>query len=216
MTVKFLEKLSDNYLGLLDDKEDFNIIIKVGESPNTKIFQAHSAILRYRSLYFRNELANISKDKNNIKTIDLKNVSIQQFEIIIKYIYGGIFLIENHNASFIFELMLIACEFFFDELAKYLETHLIEKEAHWLRLNFTRIYQKSFENNKLQGLQKWCNDIMVKYPEKIFDSEDLITIQENALVSLISRDDLQMEEIKIWNNVIKWGIAQNPGLPSDS
>ncbi|RIB29205.1 hypothetical protein C2G38_2057241, partial [Gigaspora rosea] len=25
-----------------------------------------------------------------------------------------------------------------------------------------------------------------------------------------------MEEVKIWNNVIKWGIAQNPGLPSDS
>ncbi|RIB29212.1 hypothetical protein C2G38_2057267, partial [Gigaspora rosea] len=25
-----------------------------------------------------------------------------------------------------------------------------------------------------------------------------------------------MEEAKIWNNVIKWGIAQNPGLPSDS
>ncbi|RIB29206.1 hypothetical protein C2G38_2155880 [Gigaspora rosea] len=124
MTVKFLEKLSDNYLGLLDDKEDFNIIIKVGESPNTKIFQAHSAILRYRSLYFRNELANIR-----------------------------IFLLENHNASSIFELMLIAYEFLFDELAKYLEIHLIEKEAHWLRLNFTRTYQKSFENNKLQELQ---------------------------------------------------------------
>ena len=84
MIVKFFEKLSDNYLDLLDDKEDFNIIIKVGESSNTKIFQAHSAILRYRSLYFRNELANISKDKNNIKTLDLKNVSVQQFEIIIK------------------------------------------------------------------------------------------------------------------------------------
>ncbi|RIB29217.1 hypothetical protein C2G38_2027897 [Gigaspora rosea] len=218
MTVKFFEKLSDNYLELLDDKEDFNIIIKVGESSNTKIFQAHSAILRYRSLYFRNELANISKDKNNIKTLDLKNVSVQQFEIIIKYIYGGIFLLKNHNASFIFELMLIAYEFLFDELAKYLETHLIENEshAHWLRLNFTRIYQKIFQNNKLQELQKWCNDIVVKYPEKIFDSEEFITIQENALVSLISRDDLQMEEVKIWNNVIRWGIAQNPGLPSDS
>ena len=84
MTVKFFEKLSNNYLELLDDKEDFNIIIKVGESSNTKIFQAHSAILRYRSLYFRNELANNSKIKNDLKIIDLKNISIQQFEIIIK------------------------------------------------------------------------------------------------------------------------------------
>ncbi|RIB22474.1 hypothetical protein C2G38_2173856 [Gigaspora rosea] len=39
--------------------------------------------------------------------------------------------------------------------------------------------------------------------------------QENALISLLKRDDLQMEEGKIWNYVIKWGIAQNQGLPSD-
>ena len=81
---KFFEKLSNNYLELLDDKDDFNIIINVGESPNTKKFQAHSAILRYRSLYFRNKLKNANKNKNNIKTLDLKNISIQQFEIIIK------------------------------------------------------------------------------------------------------------------------------------
>ncbi|RIB03394.1 hypothetical protein C2G38_784438 [Gigaspora rosea] len=113
--------------------------------------------------------------------------------------------------------MLVAYEFFFDELAKNLETHLIETEthSHWLRLNFTRIYQKIFQNNKPQELQKWCNDIVVKYPNKIFDSEDFFSLQENTLVSLISRDDLQMKEVKIWNHVIKWGIAQNPGLPSD-
>ena len=81
---KLFEKLSNDCLELLGDKEDFNVIINVGESTNTKIFQAHSNILRYRSLYFRNELVNIRKDKNNIKTINLNHVSIQQFEVIIK------------------------------------------------------------------------------------------------------------------------------------
>ncbi|RIB18184.1 hypothetical protein C2G38_2142246, partial [Gigaspora rosea] len=111
--------------------------------------------------------------------------------------------------------MLIACEILFDELAKYLETHLIETKAHWLRLNFTRIYQKIFQNNELQKLQKWCNDIVAKYPDKIFESENFSSLQKNALVSLISRDDLQMEEIKIRNRVIEWGIAQNPDLPTN-
>ncbi|RIB17547.1 hypothetical protein C2G38_1421991 [Gigaspora rosea] len=111
--------------------------------------------------------------------------------------------------------MLIAYKFLLEELAKYLETYLIETEAHWLRLHFINVYQKSFQNNELQELQKWCNDIVAKYPKSIFDSEDFLSFQENALVSLISRDDLQMEELKIWNRVIEWGIAQNPGLPSD-
>ncbi|RIB24646.1 hypothetical protein C2G38_638654 [Gigaspora rosea] len=217
MAVKFFEELSSNYLELLEDKEDFNVIIKVGESPNAKTFQAHSAILRYRSLYFRNELVNANKDENNIKTLDFKNIAVQQFEIMIKYIYGGVVLLEDHDSSFIFELMLVAYEFSCDGLAKHLETHLIETEAHshWFRLNFIRIYQKIFQNNKPQELQKWCNDIAVKYPDKIFDSEDFFSLQENALVSLISRDDLQMKEVKIWIHIIKWGIAQNPDLPSD-
>ncbi|RIB03424.1 hypothetical protein C2G38_2225087 [Gigaspora rosea] len=192
MVIKFFENLSNNYLELLDDKDDFNTIF-----------------------IFRNELANIKKDKNNFKTLDLKNISIQQFEIFIKYIYGGVALLENHNASFIFDLMLIAYEFLFDELAKYLETHLIKTEDHWLRLQFTRIYQTIFKNRKLQELQKWCDDIVVKYPAKVFESEDFVSLQENVLVSLISRDDLQMEEVNIWNHIIEWGIAQNPGLPED-
>ncbi|RIB28428.1 hypothetical protein C2G38_1492314 [Gigaspora rosea] len=86
MTLEFFKKLSNNYLELLDDEEDFNVIINVGESSNAKIFRAHSAILKYRSLYFRNELTNINRDKNNIKTVNLNDVTIQQFEIIINFI----------------------------------------------------------------------------------------------------------------------------------
>ncbi|RIB12425.1 hypothetical protein C2G38_2041834 [Gigaspora rosea] len=85
--------------------------------------------------------------------------------------------------------MFIACEFFLEELAKYIEAHLIETKAHWLRLHFAHVYQENFKNFTL--------------------------LHENALVSLVGRDDLQMKEIMIWNYVIKWGIAQNPDLPSD-
>ncbi|RIB09216.1 hypothetical protein C2G38_2146673 [Gigaspora rosea] len=111
--------------------------------------------------------------------------------------------------------MVITCELFFEELAKRLETYLIETKASWLRLHFSEVFQKSFQNNKLQVLQNWCNDIIVKYPEKFFKSEDFTSIQENVLISVIKRDDLQLEEVKIWKYVIEWGIAQNSGIPSD-
>ncbi|RIB21819.1 hypothetical protein C2G38_2140479 [Gigaspora rosea] len=111
--------------------------------------------------------------------------------------------------------MIITCEFLFEELAKRLEIYLIETKASWLRLHFSEIFQKSFQNNKFQELQNWCNDIIVKHPEKIFESEGFTSIQENALIALIKRDDLQMEEIKIWKHIIEWGIAQNPGMSPD-
>ncbi|RIB23292.1 hypothetical protein C2G38_877132 [Gigaspora rosea] len=157
-----LERLSTDYLELLDDDEDFNVIIKAGESPNTSIFRAHSNVLRCRSLYFRDKLANTDKDANDIKTINLNHVSIQQFETIIKYIYGGVVVLENQDASSIYELMFIALEFFLEGLSKHIEIHLIETKANWLRLHFTRIYQKCFQNNQFQNLQKWCNDFLKK------------------------------------------------------
>ncbi|RIA99910.1 hypothetical protein C2G38_2236641, partial [Gigaspora rosea] len=185
MNLKHFEKLSNNYLELLNDDEDFNVIINVGESPNIKSFKAHSAILRYRSLYFHDKLANIIQDNNNIKTINLKNILTEHFE------------------------------FLHDELAKNLETYLIESKSSWLRLHFTRVCQKSFQNDKLHEFQKWCNDIIVKYPDKFFSSEDFTSIKENALVSIIKRDDLQMSEVKVWKHVIRWGIAQNSDHPSN-
>ncbi|RIB00056.1 hypothetical protein C2G38_1358562, partial [Gigaspora rosea] len=94
-------------------------------------------------------------------------------------------------------------------------TYLIESKSSWLRLHFSRVYQKSFQNDKLHEFQKWCNDNIVKYPDKFFDSEDFTSIKENALVSIIKRDDLQMKEANIWKHVIKWGIAQNSDLASD-
>ncbi|RIB12424.1 hypothetical protein C2G38_25600 [Gigaspora rosea] len=84
MTTKIIEKLLKDYIELLNDEEDFNVIISVGKIPDVKTFKTHSIILKNRSLYFRNELANINKDKNNIKPINLNHVSIQQFDIIIK------------------------------------------------------------------------------------------------------------------------------------
>src|SRR6185369_1409990 len=57
--------------------------------------------------------------------------------------------------------------------------------------------------------------IIVKYPNLIFESEDFKSIQETSLISILQRDDLKVEEIKIWDYVIKWGIAQNPILPTN-
>ncbi|RHZ87649.1 hypothetical protein Glove_33g218 [Diversispora epigaea] len=41
------------------------------------------------------------------------------------------------------------------------------------------------------------------------------SLPESSLVSLLKRDDLQMKEIEIWDYVIKWGITQNPTLPTN-
>ncbi|RIB27093.1 hypothetical protein C2G38_2138004 [Gigaspora rosea] len=96
-----------------------------------------------------------------------------------------------------------------------LQTLLIEDNASWLRLNVSHIYQISFQNENFKALQKFCDEIIVKHPNLVFDSDDFTTLQENALISLLKHDELQLDESVIWDKVILWGKAQNPNLPSN-
>ncbi|RHZ86465.1 hypothetical protein Glove_50g88 [Diversispora epigaea] len=213
MSLKFFDKLSQNFIELLNEKDDYNVIIEVEN--NEKSFTAHSNILKYRSNYFRKELENIHSNENNIKTIIKSSVSARIFDIILKYIYGGIVNLKNVETRFIFDLMLAVNEFELDELTNKLETLLIDTKASWLKTYISHIYCTIFNKNNFKNLENFCNDIIAKHPALIFEDSGFTSLPESVLVSLLKRDDLQIEEIKIWDYVIKWGIAQNPTLPTN-
>ncbi|RHZ58644.1 hypothetical protein Glove_372g7 [Diversispora epigaea] len=214
MKYKFFDKLIQNFSELLDDKEEYNVIIEVDHEQTKKTFTAHSAILRYRSPYFNKELKNTVPNIDNIiKTITIQNIPAQIFEIILKYIYYGIIDTESIDTKIIYKLMIAANEFELWELSMKLESHLIQFEASWLKTHFFLVYHSIFINNKFENLKKFYDNIIVKYPSIIFESTEFISLHESALVSILKRDDLQMIESEIWDHVIKWGTAQNPTLP---
>ncbi|RHZ78437.1 hypothetical protein Glove_165g167 [Diversispora epigaea] len=216
MTFKFFDKLSQEFSELLNDEKEYNVVIEVDKEENKKSFTAHSVVLRYRSSHFHKELGNVPTNENHIKTIIKPNISAQIFEIILKYIYGGIVDIENTNTKIIYELMINANELELKDLSEKLESYLIESKASWLKTHFSLVYLSIFDSNEFKDLKIFYNDIVAKHPNLIFESGDFTSLQETALISILKRDDLNVEEIKIWDNVIKWGIAQNPTLPVDS
>ncbi|RHZ89140.1 hypothetical protein Glove_18g36 [Diversispora epigaea] len=213
MSFKFFDKLSQDFSELLNDKKEYNVVIEVDKELNKKSFTSHSVVLRYRSAYFTKELENTATNENQVKTIIKPNISVQTFEIILKYIYGGVVNIENIENKIVYELMIVANEFEFEELSEKLESYLVESKASWLRTHFSLVYHSIFDSNKFKSLKQFYNNIIAKHPNLIFESEDFASLQETALVSILKKDDLQMEEIKIWDYIIKWGIAQNPNLP---
>jgi hypothetical protein len=82
MNDKFLPKLSQNYLEILDDNEYCDITIEVGNDPNVKIFQAHKVILNHRSPHLRRILKN--NDDGNLEHIKLPNILPEIFQIILR------------------------------------------------------------------------------------------------------------------------------------
>src|SRR5207249_4269678 len=132
-----------------------------------------------------------------------------------RYIYGRKLSLEEHDTSDIIKTLNAASVLGLQELVNYLLSFLIENKTSWMEQNFNLIYQLSYEHDSLSELQKYCIDLMSSRPERIFSSLDFASIPEKALVSLIQNDNLQMSEGRVWEHVLKWGLAQNPELSSD-
>ncbi|GBC03047.1 hypothetical protein RclHR1_04970001 [Rhizophagus clarus] len=216
MSKQFFSKLSQNYIEVLEDDEYFDITIEVGKDPNVKIFRAHMIILCYRSPFLRRTLA--SNKKNNDGTlvhIKFPNISPEIFQIILKYIYGGIISLNEQEPSEILRILVAADKLHLQELIDYLQKYLIENKSEWMEQYFELIYQTSFQSNSLLELQEFCTNFMAKSPEKVFKSLDFTLISEKSLVSLIKRDDLKMKEIEVWENLLKWGLEKHPTLLLD-
>jgi hypothetical protein len=91
MDDKFLPKLSQNLLRILDDDDEYyDITIEVGNDPYTKIFRAHMVILNYRSTYLQRILSTKKKKHDGtLVHIKLPNISSEIFQIILRYILIG-------------------------------------------------------------------------------------------------------------------------------
>ena len=76
--------LKDIYL-ILNDADDFNVIIQVGDNQNTREFRAHSVILRAHSPYFKGALSsNWVIKKNNMIMFNKHNIIPIVFDMILK------------------------------------------------------------------------------------------------------------------------------------
>ncbi|PKC64944.1 hypothetical protein RhiirA1_536711 [Rhizophagus irregularis] len=189
MADRFLSKLSQNFLEILDDDEYYDITIEVGNDPH--------------------------KNDETLIHIKLPNILPEIFQIILRYIYGGKISLMEYDTLDIIKILVAANELSLQELIPYLQSFLIENKENWIEQNFNLVYQTSFENDSFLDLQKFCTELISKQPEKIFNSPDFTSISEKILISLIQLDDRKINEVQIWENVLKWGIAQNPGLSSD-
>ncbi|RIA90340.1 BTB/POZ domain-containing protein [Glomus cerebriforme] len=216
MDNKLLPKLSQNLIEILNDDEYYDITIEVGKDPYVKVFRAHMVILHYRSPYLKRMLStNKKKNDGTLVQIKLPNILPEIFEIILRYIYGGRLSLEDYDISDIIKILDAANELSLQELVTHLQSFLIENKANWMEENFDLVYQTSFKNNSFLELQKYCTNLISEEPDKIFKSPNFSSIPEKLLLPLIQNDNLQMDEVQIWERVIKWGLAQNPALPSE-
>jgi hypothetical protein len=204
---------------LYNDANDYDVIIQVGEESNIEDFKAHSNILKIRSSYFDTALSsNWAKKEGNIFTFKKPNIKPNIFRIILKYIYTGTInlesvIVENN----LIELLIAADEISLDELIDYIQNHIITLDQEWFKRNEIKLYNTL---SRYQGvfniLYEHFEELISDNPDKFLNNFNLFSELENdALLSLIKSDNFKMDEIEIWNNLIKWAITKNPTVNND-
>ena len=102
----------------------------------------------------------------------------------------------------------------FDELINDLQNHLIQKEE-WILQNLVYVHEISSHHQLFNVLYNYCSELINENPTLFLKSNDFTIIEKSILMSMLGRDDLELEEIDIWDCVIKWGIGQNEELAKD-
>ncbi|RIA96986.1 hypothetical protein C1645_753531 [Glomus cerebriforme] len=218
----------DLTIGLLRDigklyyeADDYNVYITVGgadEGIEIETFKAHSVILRSRSTYFQNVLSNnndeIKKD-GEIFLLKFPTIHPDVFRLLLKYIYTGICNLKELDMHIMYvPLLLAADELSLLDLVKYIQSHLIANEQSWLHENIIHIFQISSHSTTFSLLSNHCCELICEIPSLLFSTSSFTRLEKFSLLMIIKRDDLNLDEIDIWQYLLQWAINQDPFLNS--
>ncbi|EXX76981.1 uncharacterized protein OCT59_005022 [Rhizophagus irregularis] len=209
MTSKFWAELSSDYEKLFETEIGYDVIIYSGEEPNVKEIHAHSNILCIRSQYFRSVFSNEWAEKKDGKFILKKpNISPHLFNIILRFIYCGNIELKNLQGPEVLKLLIAVDELNIQQLITYIQEYLIEHQTEFLHQNPTGILETVYQHETFTDLWEFCLEKICEEPEILFNSDKFIDLKAPLLEMLIKRDDLNMEEIEIWEGLLKWCFAQ--------
>ncbi|RIA79698.1 hypothetical protein C1645_840107 [Glomus cerebriforme] len=202
---------------ILNNADDFNVIIQVGEDENIKEFRAHSVILRARSSYFKSALSTewITK-KNDMIMFNKPNITPIVFDMILKYIYTGELDLTNHLGENILGLLIASDELLIEELSNHVQDYLIKEQTTWVQKNFVLVLHTVFEITNCKKLQEYCLESICSNPQSFITSKSFLSLDKDILSILLERDDIPIEEVIIWDCLIKWGIEQTFSFESEN
>ncbi|GBC06295.1 hypothetical protein RclHR1_06740011 [Rhizophagus clarus] len=209
MSTKFFEGLSNDYEKLFETGIGYDVIIYAGEEPNIKEFHIHSNILCIRSQYFRSAFSNEWVEKKDGKFIFKKpNITPQIFNIIFRFIYCGIIELKNLQIPNLLKLLIAVDELNINSLISHIQEFLIEHQTEFLHQNQIEILNTVYKYDSFVDLYNFYLEKICEEPKILFESDKFINLRAPLLELLLKRDDLNIDEIEIWENLLKWCLAQ--------
>src|SRR6202000_852265 len=128
--------------------------------------------------------------------------------LYIRFIYSGNIELKNMQGPDVLKLLIAVDELNMQQLISYIQEFLIEHKAEFLRQNPTGILETVYQHETFTDLWNFCFEKICNEPKILFNSDKFINLKATLLEVLLKRDDLDMDEIEIWESLLKWCFAQ--------
>jgi hypothetical protein len=99
-----------------------------------------------------------------------------------------------------------------------IQEYLIYHQDEFLQQNPIEILEtvyQVYQCDTFSGLWDIFLETICDKPDILFNSDNLIKLRAPLLELLLKQDDFMLDEIVIWDNLIKWCFAQNPSIQQD-
>ena len=95
------------------------------------------------------------------------------------------------------------------------QEYLIKHQYKLLQQNPVEILETVYQYKTFTDLLNFCLEKICKEPEILFNSDKFVNLKAPLLELFLKRDDLSLDEIVIWDKLIKWNSAQHPSIQQD-
>src|SRR5687767_15172574 len=110
-----------------------------------------------------------------------------------------------------YQVLIASNELELTYLIDYAQNYIINNEEDWSENNIIRMYIESVRCN-FTKLSNFYGEIIAFQPLLLFNSSYFNSLDINVFLKFLERNDINIDEIEIWDNIIKWGTAQRPRL----
>ncbi|CAG8678999.1 6693_t:CDS:2, partial [Racocetra fulgida] len=194
-----LEEIAPDLPKIQEPKLD--VLIHVGKPPNSTTIKENSQVLKDQCEYFRTLLNDKSVIKNDgWMEINLPSISPETFGC------------QQDDGKSTLDRLIALDELGIKELLGPGQDYLIKNQSGWIRDNFSLVYKTTIKIPSLDSLRKYILGILRQQPRLLLNPRGVKYLEKDVLIWLLKKEDVQMDELEIWQNVIAWGIAQNPLL----
>jgi hypothetical protein len=79
----------------------------------------------------------------------------------------------------------------------------------------TKFLENIFQNESFELIRNYCLEIICETPNLLFEKNTFLKLSSQMIEFILKQENIALDEIEIWNNLIKWSYAQNPNIDQD-